>query len=150
MHPAFAVIGTLSLPGPSLSPSPSHLSTRLRYSSFPLSVLRFPVLCIQGSGGHLLSRTVSSEVPSAVCVLTVVFGMGTGVSRIRIATRSIEHLVSSRLRRRTNLVRKLSVSLGEGELLRSLSLSEIGVSLISFDHSTVKHNLFPTLPLERR
>ena len=32
------------------------------------------------SGTRLLSRTVSSEVPSAVRVLTVVFGMGTGVS----------------------------------------------------------------------
>ena len=42
------------------------------------------------SGGHLLSRTVSSEVPSAVWVLTVVFGMGTGVSPIRIAARSFE------------------------------------------------------------
>ena len=43
------------------------------------------------SGGHLLSRTVSSEVPSAVWVLTVVFGMGTGVSPIRIAARSLSH-----------------------------------------------------------
>ena len=39
------------------------------------------------SGGHLLSRTVSSAVPSAVLVLTVVFGMGTGVSPARIAAR---------------------------------------------------------------
>ena len=40
-------------------------------------------------GGHLLSRTVSSEVPSAAWVLTIVFGMGTGVSHKRIATRKI-------------------------------------------------------------
>ena len=40
------------------------------------------------SGGHLLSHTVSSIVPSAVQVLTVVFGMGTGVSPARIAARS--------------------------------------------------------------
>ena len=39
------------------------------------------------SGGHLLSHTVSSAVPSAVWVLTIVFGMGTGVSLRRIATR---------------------------------------------------------------
>ena len=39
------------------------------------------------SGSHLLSRTVSSKVPSAVQVLTIVFGMGTGVSQGRIATR---------------------------------------------------------------
>ena len=32
------------------------------------------------SGVHLLSHTVASIVPSAACVLTVVFGMGTSVS----------------------------------------------------------------------
>ena len=32
------------------------------------------------SGSHLLSHTVSSAVPSAAWVLTIVFGMGTGVS----------------------------------------------------------------------
>ena len=37
-------------------------------------------------GGHLLSRAVSSQVSSADCVLTFVFGMGTGVSHNRIAT----------------------------------------------------------------
>ena len=39
------------------------------------------------SGIHLLSHTVSSIVPSAAYVLTVVFGMGTGVSHKRIDTR---------------------------------------------------------------
>ena len=38
------------------------------------------------SGSHLLSHAVSSRVPSAAWVLTVVFGMGTGVSPKRIAT----------------------------------------------------------------
>ena len=38
------------------------------------------------SGGHLLSHIVSNAVPSAAQVLTVVFGMGTGVSPERIAT----------------------------------------------------------------
>ena len=38
------------------------------------------------TGSHLLSRAVSSKVPSADWVLTVVFGMGTGVSLKRIAT----------------------------------------------------------------
>ena len=37
-------------------------------------------------GSRLLSRAVSSKVPSAAQVLTVVFGMGTGVSPERIAT----------------------------------------------------------------
>ena len=41
------------------------------------------------SGTHLLSHTVSSIVPSAACVLTVVFGMGTGVSHKRIDTRNM-------------------------------------------------------------
>ena len=43
------------------------------------------------SGSHLLSHTVSSAVSSAAYVLTVVFGMGTGVSRKRITT---GHLLS--------------------------------------------------------
>ena len=37
----------------------------------------------------LLSHAVSSIVPSAACVLTVVFGMGTGVSHKRIDTRNM-------------------------------------------------------------
>ena len=41
------------------------------------------------SGSHLLSQVVSNQVSSAVLVLTIVFGMGTGVSPKRIATGSI-------------------------------------------------------------
>ena len=41
-------------------------------------------------GGHLLSHTVSSAVPSAAQVLTIVFGMGTGVPPERIATKNSE------------------------------------------------------------
>ena len=41
------------------------------------------------SGSRLLFHTVSSIVPSAVQVLTVVFGMRTGVAPARIATRQI-------------------------------------------------------------
>ena len=41
------------------------------------------------SGSHLLSHAVSSIVPSAAYVLTIVFGMRTGVSHKRIATRVI-------------------------------------------------------------
>ena len=44
------------------------------------------------SGIHLLSHTVSSAVPSAACVLTVVFGMGTGVSHKRIGTGNVRTL----------------------------------------------------------
>ena len=39
------------------------------------------------SGSHLLSRVVSNQVSSADKCLTIVFGMGTGVSTSRIATR---------------------------------------------------------------
>ena len=41
------------------------------------------------SGARLLSHAVASAVPSAVRVLTVVFGMGTGVSPGRIGTGSL-------------------------------------------------------------
>ena len=47
------------------------------------SLMRF----INKSGSRLLFHTVSSIVPSAVQVLTVVFGMRTGVAPARIATR---------------------------------------------------------------
>ena len=40
----------------------------------------------EGAGSHLLSHTVASAVSSAVPVLTIVFGMGTGVAPGRIAT----------------------------------------------------------------
>ena len=43
----------------------------------------------KGSGSHLLSHIVSNAVSSAALVLTVVFGMGTGVSPKRIATRNL-------------------------------------------------------------
>ena len=46
------------------------------------------------SGSHLLSHTVSSAVPSAAWVLTIVFGMGTGVSPKRIATRNFWVLIT--------------------------------------------------------
>ena len=41
------------------------------------------------SGSHLLSRIVSNKVPSAAYVLTIVFGMRTGVTHKRIATRNL-------------------------------------------------------------
>ena len=41
------------------------------------------------SGTHLLSHAVTSIVPSAAYVLTIVFGMGTGVSHKRIGTGNI-------------------------------------------------------------
>ena len=41
---------------------------------------------IMDSGDHLFSQAASHQVSSAACVLTIVFGMGTGVSHKRIAT----------------------------------------------------------------
>ena len=50
--------------------------------------LRFLLVLMKCSGSHLLSHIVSNIVPSAAWVLTIVFGMGTGVSPKRIATRN--------------------------------------------------------------
>ena len=41
------------------------------------------------SGDHLLSQAAAHQVPSTAQVLTVVFGMGTGVSPERIITGNI-------------------------------------------------------------
>ena len=58
---------------------------KLPYSSTSVDLLPLIFLCMSGS--HLSSRAVSSRVFSAARVLTIVFGMGTGVSPGRIATR---------------------------------------------------------------
>ena len=42
---------------------------------------------LKKSGNHLFFHAVSGIVPSAVLGLTVVFGMGTGISPKRIITR---------------------------------------------------------------
>ena len=52
-----------------------------------LSQLSYTPIC--KSGSHLLSHTVTSIVSSAAFVLTIVFGMWTGVSQKRIATRKL-------------------------------------------------------------
>ena len=49
------------------------------------------IIFIKMPGSHLLSHAVARIVPSAVKVLTVVFGMGTGVSPLRIATGQFYH-----------------------------------------------------------
>ena len=69
--------------------SPKRISTRKVLSSILVSLdLKTLSSIFQiESGTHLLSHAVSSIVPSADQVLTVVFGMGTGVSPDRIDTR---------------------------------------------------------------
>ena len=41
---------------------------------------------IEKAGNLLFSQAVTHQVPSAACGLTIVFGMGTGVSHRRIIT----------------------------------------------------------------
>ena len=70
-----------------LEPPTSRLSgvrsNRLSYKPVhPVGSLFF------SAGTHLLFHTVSSAVPSAARVLTIVFGVGTGVSPGRIGTSS--------------------------------------------------------------
>ena len=57
---------------------------------------RYPDSFCKESGSHLLSHAVSSIVPSAAWGLTIVFGMGTGVSPGRIATRNAFRLLTVR------------------------------------------------------
>ena len=54
----------------------------------------FRVSFYNNPGIHLLSDAVSSIVPSAAQVLTVVFGMGTCVSPVRIDTRNLRVTLS--------------------------------------------------------
>ena len=52
-----------------------------------ISIINMQCMIINKASGILLfSRVVSNKVPSAAQVLTVVFGMGTGISLNRIAT----------------------------------------------------------------
>ena len=60
----------------------SDLTYHLRYKSI------YNLNLFYKSGSHLSSHTVASIVLSAASVLTVVFGMGTGVTPKRIATRN--------------------------------------------------------------
>ena len=73
-----------------LSRTASHPAWRLRDSNSRPPACKAGALPTELSprklGSHLLSHAVSSIVPSAASGLTIVFGMGTGVSRKRIAT----------------------------------------------------------------
>ena len=69
----------------------THSSSRISPFSPPARTCLFYLKTLSSifqmeSGTHLLSHAVSSIVPSAAYVLTVVFGMGTGVSHKRIGT----------------------------------------------------------------
>ena len=57
----------------------------MRFDLIASRVLSAEIFFCKG-GIHLLSRAVSSKVPSAAYGLTIVFGMGTGVSHKRIDT----------------------------------------------------------------
>ena len=69
----------------------THSSSRISPLSPPARTCPFYLKTLSSifqieSGTHLLSHTISSAVPSAAYVLTIVFGMGTGVSHKRITT----------------------------------------------------------------
>ena len=49
------------------------------------------------SGGDLLSRTVTSQVPSALKSLTSVFGMGTGGTSSSLPPEMVSYLISRTL-----------------------------------------------------
>ena len=58
----------------------------MKFSRFIIYVKDLSLITFLKAGSHLFSHTVSSAVPSAAYVLTIVFGMGTGVSHKRIDT----------------------------------------------------------------
>ena len=78
------IAGKSSRRGWSLTPVPASLLRDLLSLLYKKAIALFSSY----SGSHLLFHTVSSIVPSAVWVLTIVFGMGTGVPPRRIATRN--------------------------------------------------------------
>ena len=80
------------------------------------------------SGSHLSSRAVSSQVLSAASVLTIVFGMGTGVSPTRIATGSMSTLQFSALYFLCLSIRTVFTILFFGLLHSRASLSRSGHS----------------------
>ena len=65
--------------------TPPYSKTELLYSILSYCFCQL-VFFFYKSGSHLLSHIVSNIVPSAAWVLTIVFGMGTGVTPRRIAT----------------------------------------------------------------
>ncbi len=71
----------------------------------------FGLLPFLMSGSHLSSRVVSNKVLSADQGLTVVFGMGTGISPLRIATGQIKLYLILSLNRSTAIQPLLSISL---------------------------------------
>ncbi len=68
----------------------SFFQLRVTFIAFIYAVfkVRIHAFFFFNPGAHLLSRTVSGTVPSAAQVLTVVFGMGTGVSPERVGAGS--------------------------------------------------------------
>ena len=92
----------MGLSGPFLHPKCLSRTTHMLYMDMGLSGLEPPTSRLSGvrsnrlsykpmffffkARSHLLSHIVSNAVPSAAYVLTIVFGMGTGVSHRRITT----------------------------------------------------------------
>ena len=72
LSPSFFLLSLCSTTGMAFTRAVGHHPGSLVKQCFP--------------GNHLFSRVVSNQVPSAACVLTSVFGMGTRVSHRRIVT----------------------------------------------------------------
>ena len=72
-----------------------HQDASYKRCIFFISAAPFPGFLYKESGSHLLSHAVSSIVPSAAWGLTIVFGMGTGVSPRRIATGNLLSFLTS-------------------------------------------------------
>ena len=66
-------------PGSAVNPK-SEVQLVLNPHSNKKEAPLFPVTPLKGAGDGLLSRVLSDGVPSALQVLTLVFGMGTGVA----------------------------------------------------------------------
>ena len=98
-NPAEAVF-----PKDSVNVLPAVSAIRSRELSLLPSHRYYSNVFINKSGSHLLFHTVSSIVPSAVQVLTVVFGMRTGVTPARIATGQIylKNTIESEIRSRSS------------------------------------------------
>ena len=108
----------------------------------------FPWTFFKGSGSHLLSHAVSSIVSSAASVLTIVFGMGTGVSPKRIATGNFR-VTDSKCRKYFIKLWKACFPKVLWNIFykrRSRDRGTLFRGALTLDNSTVKHNSLLLLP----
>ena len=76
-------------------------ANQLRHTHHSLNKKELPLQFLSAEldfGNHLLSQAAARQVPSTAQVLTVVFGMGTGVSPKRIITENMKLFRGATLR----------------------------------------------------